>query len=75
MTDSLLEIERGEKRYGKRLVVNIDRFDLNRGDRILLLGENGSGKSTLLRVLAGITPLSRGRITRSRARQVVSTRT
>lgn len=29
-------------------------FELNRGDRLALVGHNGSGKSTLLRLLAGI---------------------
>jgi ABC-type multidrug transport system ATPase subunit len=62
----LLNIVQGKKRYGSRTVLNIDQFSLNRHDRIVLLGENGSGKSTLLRVLAGVAPLSRGHITRSR---------
>ena len=31
------------------------RFNAEKGDKILLLGESGSGKSTLLEMLAGIT--------------------
>ena len=37
-------------------------FEASRGDVIAVVGPNGSGKSTLLRVLAGLVPLSKGRI-------------
>lgn len=37
-------------------------FELNKGDRLGLVGHNGSGKSTLLRVLAGIYPGYDGQI-------------
>jgi ABC-type multidrug transport system ATPase subunit len=61
----LLRMARVEKRYGRRKVLAIDDFQLAAGDRILLTGANGSGKSTLLRVLAGVTPISRGELHRS----------
>ncbi len=35
---------------------------VRRGDIVGVIGANGSGKSTLLRVLAGITPPTRGRV-------------
>lgn len=38
-------------------------FELNRGDRLALLGHNGSGKSTLLMALAGILSPTSGTIT------------
>lgn len=38
-------------------------FELNRGDRLALLGHNGSGKSTLLMALAGILAPTSGSIT------------
>lgn len=37
-------------------------FEASRGDVIAVVGPNGSGKSTLLQVLAGLVPLSKGRI-------------
>lgn len=37
-------------------------FTLHGGDFIALTGENGSGKSTLLKTIAGMHPLSEGRI-------------
>jgi sulfate transport system ATP-binding protein len=54
-----------KKRYGKREVLAIEEFELAEGDRILLSGANGSGKSTLLRILAGVTPITNGRLERS----------
>ncbi|MCA9506536.1 MAG: ABC transporter ATP-binding protein [Spirochaetaceae bacterium] len=39
-------------------------LQLVRGDRLGIVGRNGAGKTTLLRVLAGIYPPTRGRVTR-----------
>lgn len=38
-------------------------FEIDKGDYFVVLGESGVGKSVLLEVLAGITPMSGGRIT------------
>lgn len=50
---------------GQHLTVNAlrnIRLSLQDGDRIGLVGHNGAGKTTLLRVLAGLYPPRRGRI-------------
>lgn len=37
-------------------------FEIQHGESVALLGENGSGKSTLLQIIAGILPVTGGRI-------------
>jgi len=37
-------------------------MDLDRGERMLIMGPSGSGKSTLIRTLAGIWPFGEGRV-------------
>jgi putative ATP-binding cassette transporter len=45
-----------------RVIVEVPRLDLIRGQSILLTGPSGSGKSTLFRAISGIWPYGQGRI-------------
>lgn len=42
-----------KKEYGIQQVLDIERLEINDGERIGLIGRNGAGKSTLLSILAG----------------------
>ncbi|MGW4928267.1 ATP-binding cassette domain-containing protein [Agromyces sp. NPDC004153] len=47
-------------------------FDLQRGDRVAVLGSNGSGKSTLLDVLTGETEADAGTVRWAKGVRLVS---
>ncbi|RYG26226.1 ABC transporter ATP-binding protein [bacterium] len=51
------------KRYGRRWLFRDVSFELEKGQRLAILGHNGSGKSTLLRLLAGLLAPTEGKVT------------
>src|SRR5580700_8087973 len=51
------------KSYGDKHVFSGASFNIERGDRIALVGVNGAGKSTLIKILAGAEPVSAGEYT------------
>jgi ATP-binding cassette subfamily F protein 3 len=50
------------KSYGKKEVFRDISFQVERGQRLVIVGLNGAGKTTLLRTLLGITPLTEGEV-------------
>ncbi len=50
------------KRYGAKTVFAKVRFNIERGDRIALVGVNGAGKSTMIRLLSGVEAPTEGEI-------------
>jgi ATP-binding cassette, subfamily F, member 3 len=51
------------KRYGSREIFRDISFQIERGQRLVIVGLNGAGKTTLLRTLLGITELNGGAVT------------
>ena len=49
--------------YGDHVVIRDLDLELDRGDRLALVGENGVGKSTLMRALAGSAAVTEGQVT------------
>jgi ATP-binding cassette subfamily F protein 3 len=48
------------KAYGDNVVYAGIGFEVERGEKVALVGANGAGKSTLLRMLAGVLPFEKG---------------
>jgi energy-coupling factor transport system ATP-binding protein len=55
--DLWVELERG-----REVLRGID-VDVDRGERVALMGRNGAGKTTLLRAAAGLVEAARGKVT------------
>jgi len=49
----LVELNNITKKFGDQVIVQNTSAEIERGDKIALIGANGKGKSTLLRIIAG----------------------
>ncbi|NDA63396.1 MAG: ABC transporter ATP-binding protein, partial [Chitinophagia bacterium] len=52
----LVQLKNITKRFGNIEIVHQTDAEIERGDKIALIGANGKGKSTMLRVIAGTEP-------------------
>jgi ATP-binding cassette subfamily F protein 3 len=59
----VLRAEHLAKRYGKRAIFRNISFQIERGQRLVIVGLNGTGKTTLIRTLLRLTSLSAGNVT------------
>ncbi|MET0394969.1 MAG: ABC-F family ATP-binding cassette domain-containing protein [Chitinophagaceae bacterium] len=50
----LVELKDISKSFGENQIVDHTSAEIDRGDKIALIGANGKGKSTLLRIIAGV---------------------
>ncbi len=64
---ALAEIRDIEKAFAGRSVLRGITFDLQKGERIGLVGANGSGKTTLLKIIAGVEQPDHGSVTIARS--------
>jgi ATP-binding cassette subfamily F protein 3 len=58
----LVELKNITKKFGAQTIVENTGAEIERGDKIALIGANGKGKSTVLRIIAGTEPFSGDRI-------------
>ncbi|HLZ61151.1 MAG TPA: ABC-F family ATP-binding cassette domain-containing protein [Ktedonosporobacter sp.] len=58
----VLRAEKLAKSYGTREIFRNISFQIERGQRMVVIGLNGAGKTTLLRTLLNITPLNSGKV-------------
>jgi ATP-binding cassette subfamily F protein 3 len=58
----VVRVKNAAKAFADKKVFEDLSFELERGDRLALVGANGSGKTTLLRILAGVEQADSGRV-------------
>jgi urea transport system ATP-binding protein len=58
----MLKVESLHVSYDKSRVINNVNMEIQRGDRVCLMGRNGVGKTTLLKSLMGLLPPREGKI-------------
>jgi ATP-binding cassette subfamily F protein 3 len=55
-------LQHATKKFGNNTIIENSEAEINRGDKIALIGANGKGKSTLLRMIAGTEPFGGERV-------------
>ena len=63
LTDAYLDVQDVGKRFRETRVLEGLGLQVRPGEFVSLLGPSGCGKTTLLRIIAGLLPADRGRIT------------
>ena len=58
-----LVIDSVTKHYGAFRAIKGVSFSVEPGEFIVMVGPSGCGKSTLLRIIAGLEPITAGRVT------------
>jgi ABC-2 type transport system ATP-binding protein len=57
-----IQLQNISKKYGKKEVLTDVNATIKSGECFAIIGSNGKGKSTLLKILAGIIPANKGKV-------------
>ena len=73
----MISINNLQKKFGEKLAVNIDHYEINQGDMLGLVGNNGAGKTTLFRIMldlgmSSLTKLTSVKVKTGKTSQVLS---
>ncbi len=58
----MITITNLQKKFGEKVAVNIDRFTINDGEILGLVGNNGAGKTTLFRLMLDLLKADEGSV-------------
>lgn len=62
LKEHVIKVLKGQLRYQEFWALKDVTFELNKGERLGILGLNGAGKSTLLKVIAGVLKATEGSV-------------
>ncbi|MGM8851885.1 ectoine/hydroxyectoine ABC transporter ATP-binding protein EhuA [Salinicola halophyticus] len=59
-SDPIIKFDKVVKRFGDHVVLDELDFEVQRGEKVTIIGPSGSGKSTVLRILMTLEPINDG---------------
>lgn len=59
---AMIQINNLQKKFGEKTAVDIDKYVINQGDMLGLVGNNGAGKTTLFRLILDLLQTDRGNV-------------
>lgn len=59
----MIIIDKLKKKFGEKTAVDIEHYEINRGDMLGLVGNNGAGKTTLFRLILDLLKADEGKVT------------
>ena len=58
----MITIDKLKKNFGEKVAVDIEHYEINQGDMLVLVGNNGAGKTTLFRLMLDLLKADDGKV-------------